>query len=199
MKIIEPSFEIITELNRDEILKHLEKCGRTCYKSEDKITQDSASKFVSNIVKRGHLAMIEFFDIQVRFVHNRGYSHEQVRHRLCSYAQESTRYCNYSGELKTILPFWSDKYKIEAYDDWNTHMRACERYYQRQIARGLSPQEARGGLPIDVKTEIVVKANLREWKQIFELRCADAAHPDMRRVMIPLREEFRKVLPEIYG
>jgi thymidylate synthase (FAD) len=200
MIITNPSFEILTEMNRDKILQHLERCGRTCYKSEDKITDDSASRFVGNLVKRSHHAMIEFFDVQVRFIHNRGFTHEMVRHRLCSFAQESTRYCDYSGELTVIQPFWYNTTGNNVHDTlWEVHIEHCELTYKSLRSNGLSPQQSRGVLPIDIKTEIVVKANLREWLHIFDLRCSEAAHPDMRRVMWPLREEFKKVLPEIYG
>jgi thymidylate synthase (FAD) len=205
MKIIDPSYEILTDINRDTVLKHLEKCGRTCYKSEDKITDDSAVKFVSNIVKRNHLAMIEFYDIQVRFIHNRGFCYEMVRHRLCSFAQESTRYCDYEGEGITVIkPYWFGdgiitKPDEETKEAWILQMRQSEMAYQFLREHDLSPQAARGVLPNDVKTEIVVKANLREWKHIFELRCASSAHPDMQKVMIPLRDEITKQLPEIYG
>ena len=200
MKIIQPSYEILTSIRREDVLKHLENCGRTCYKSEDKITDDSAGKFVEKIVKRNHLAMIEFYDVQVRFVHNRGFTHEMVRHRLCSYAQESTRYCDYSGELTVIDPWWRKNFSNDftAYLTWKVQMRQSETAYKDLREKGLSPQAARGVLPLDIKTEIVVKTNLREWKHIFELRCAEAAHPDMRRVMIPLRDEIKKQLPEIF-
>lgn len=204
MKIIEPSFEILTTIHRDAILEHLEKCGRTCYKSENKITPGSASEFVRKLVHRKHLAMIEFFDIQVRFIHNRGFTHEMVRHRLCSFAQESTRYCDYAGELTVIKPFW---FKDDEYDDidadnefeWRELIEHIELVYKKLRDNNCSPQMARGVLPIDVKTEIVVKANLREWIHIFDMRCSEAAHPDMRRVMAPLQKEFQKILPEIYG
>ena len=199
MKIIQPSYEILTDLNCDEIMKHLERCGRTCYKSENKITGISAPKFVEKIVKRKHLAMIEFYDIQVRFIHNRGFTHEMVRHRLCSFAQESTRYCDYSGGLAVIEPWWYEEQKDSNIKEaWEDHMRHAENSYNYLRMRDLSPQAARGVLPLDVKTELVVKANLREWMHIFKLRCAEAAHPDMRRVMIPLKEELERILPEIF-
>jgi thymidylate synthase (FAD) len=201
MKIIQPSFEILNKIDRDEVLKHLEKCGRTCYKSEDKITNESAPKFVKMLHDRGHHAMLEFFDLQVRFIHNRGFTHEMVRHRLVSYAQESTRYCDYSGELTVIEPWWfyDNKEDSTARIAWKDHIKSAEQTYKILREEHLSPQAARGVLPIDTKTEICVKANLREWMHIFDLRCSDAAHPDMRRIMIPLREEIRKILPEIYG
>lgn len=202
MKIIQPSYEILTLIDRNYILKHIESVARTCYKSEDKITENSASEFVSRIVKRGHHAMIEFFDIQVRFISNRGFTHEMVRHRLCSFAQESTRYVKYDGGMEVIEPYWWDNEGCKTHElqwHWESHMEDCEKEYKYLLSKGLPPQAARGVLPIDIKTEIVVKANLREWIHVFDLRCADAAHPDMRRVMLPLREEFKKELPEIYG
>jgi len=199
MKIIQPSYEILTDINRNTVLKYLERCGRTCYKSEDKITDNSAEKFVSNIVKRNHLAMIEFYDIQVRFIHNRGFTHEMVRHRLCSFAQESTRYCDYNGGGITVIrPYWFNEVNNEVQEGWYLQMQQSEMAYQFLREHDLSPQAARGVLPIDIKTEIVVKANLREWKHIFELRCAKSAHPDMCRVMVPLRDEIIKQLPEIF-
>ncbi len=198
MKIIQPSFEILNYIDREVILKHLERCGRTCYKSEEKITNESAPKFVKMLHDRAHHAMLEFFDIQVRFIHNRGFTHEMVRHRLCSFAQESTRYCDYSGELTVVEPWWFDGDQ-EKINTWKYSMEASEYSYKKLRNSGLSPQAARGVLPTDVKTEIVVKANLREWMHIFNLRCAETAHPDMRRVMIPLQKEFQKILPEIYG
>jgi thymidylate synthase (FAD) len=200
MRVIQPSYELLTPITREELLKHLEKCGRTCYKSEDKITDESAPKFIKMLRDRGHHAMLEFFDIQVRFIHNRGFTHEMVRHRLCSYAQESTRYCNYAGGLTVIEPWWKNEKSIEAYLIWEKQMKNCENSYQTLTEMySLSPQAARGVLPIDVKTEIVVKANLREWMHIFSLRCSSAAHPDMQRVMKPLQELFQIFLPEIYG
>ena len=109
MKIISPSFEILTPLDGQAILKHIELCGRVCYKSEDKITDTNAVTFVASIIKRGHEAVLEHFNITIKFICDRGVSHELVRHRLASYCQESTRYCNYSkegfgGEITVIRP-----------------------------------------------------------------------------------------------
>jgi len=143
--------------------------------------------------------MIEFYDIQVRFIHNRGFTHEMVRHRLCSFAQESTRYCDYNGGGITVIrPYWFNEVNNEVQEGWYLQMQQSEMAYQFLREHDLSPQAARGVLPIDIKTEIVVKANLREWKHIFELRCAKSAHPDMCRVMVPLRDEIIKQLPEIF-
>ena len=203
MRIIEPSYEILTPINGDEILKTIEKVARTCYKSEDKIGPGTAEKMVANLIKNGHEAMIEFFDITVKFIHNRGFTHEMVRHRLCSFAQESSRYCNYSedkfgNEITVIRPYWLDE-KPELEEQWEDACSLMEDAYLWFInEKELPPQAARGILPNDLKTEINVKANLREWRTIFKLRTAPSAHPDMRRVMIPLLEELRGKIPVIF-
>lgn len=205
MKIIEPSYEILTPINGDEILKAIEKIARTCYKSEDKIGEGTAERMAAMLIKNGHEAMIEFFDVTVKFTHNRGFTHEMVRHRLCSFAQESTRYCNYSddkfgNEITVIRPYWmrQEGHQARAIGDWKEAMDRIQITYFALINSGLQPQAARGVLPNDLKTEINVKANLREWRAIFKLRCAPAAHPDMRRVMIPLLQELKNRVPIIF-
>jgi len=203
MKIIEPSFEILTPIDGPEVLRNLESIARTCYKSEEKIEEGSAERMVKMLIKNGHEAMIEFFDITVRFVHNRGFSHEMVRHRLCSFAQESTRYCNYSAdkfgnEITVIKPYWLIDRQDIVEVLWLDAMNKAERVYFELLSCDMRPQDARGVLPNDLKTEINVKANLREWRQIFKLRCAPAAHPDMRRVMIPLLRELKEEIPVIF-
>ena len=203
MRIIEPSYEILTPINGNEVLRTLEKVARTCYKSEEKIGEGTAEKMVANLIKNGHDAMIEFFDITVKFIHNRGFTHEMVRHRLCSFAQESTRFCNYSGdkfgnEITVISPYWLEE-RPELEEQWEDACSLMEDAYLWFInEKNLPAQAARGVLPNDLKTEINVKANLREWRAIFKLRCAPAAHPDMRRVMIPLLQELKNRIPIIF-
>ncbi len=202
MKIIKPSYEIMTPINREAILKNIELAGRTCYKSEDKITEDSASKFVRMLVKNGHEAMIEHQAITVKFVCDRGVSHEIVRHRIASFAQESTRYCNYSNdkfgsEITVIEPFFFDK-DSEEYKVWWACCATAEVDYLRLLRLGRSPQEARSVLPNSLKTEIVVTMNVREWRHFFKLRCASTAHPQMRELAIPLFEEMKELLPELF-
>lgn len=217
MKLIKPSYEIMTTIDREEILKHIEKCGRTCYKSEDKITEDSASKFVQMVVRSGHESVIEHYSITVKFICDRGVSHELVRHRIASYSQESTRYCNYSkdkfdNQLIFIIPCWFKDIKEGEYlqtnfigntfnsleNSWVFQRLVNELEYNKLIDAGWKPQQARSILPNSLKTEIVMTANLREWKWVFFKRCALDAHPQMRELMIPLRDEFIKLLPEIY-
>lgn len=206
MKLIEPSYEILTFINHEEILKTIEKVARTCYKSENNISEDtsSAERMISMLVLNGHEAMIEFQDIIVKFTSNRGFSHEMVRHRLCSFAQESTRYCNYSNDkfdnqITFIRPYWFGKGFLKQEGAWDDQMREVEDLYFSFVSAGLKPQDARGVLPNDLKTEINVKANIREWRTIFKLRTAVAAHPDMRRLMIPLLKEFKSRLPILFN
>ena len=201
MRIIEPSFEIMP-VNGEEILKNIERAGRTCYKSEDKITADSARKFVAGIVKSGHESVIEHEKITVRIICDRGVTHEIVRHRIASYSQESTRYCNYSAdkfgnELTFIRPFYwnDDPVKMNV---WMSHMKLTEIAYMHLIKIGASPQEARAILPNSLKTEIVVTMNIREWRHFFKVRCSPAAHPQMREVAIPILKKFQEIIPVVF-
>ena len=201
MRIIEPSFEIMP-VNGEEILKNIERAGRTCYKSEDKITADSARKFVAGIVKSGHESVIEHEKITVRIICDRGVTHEIVRHRIASYSQESTRYCNYSAdkfgnELTFIRPFyWNDE--PEKMGVWMKAMARIEQVYMQLIQMGATPQEARAILPNSLKTEIVVTMNIREWRHFFKVRCSPAAHPQMREVAIPILKRFQEIIPVVF-
>lgn len=199
-KIIEPSFEILTPIDGEQILKHIELCGRVCYKSENLITEDSAKQFVEKIKQRDHQSVLEHFSITVKFITDRGISHEIVRHRLASFSQESSRYCAYNKdkfghEITVIRPsnLNDDQYKL-----WKTAIEDAELMYFQLLNNGSTPEIARSVLPTCTKTELIVTANLREWKHIFEMRCSEAAHPDVRKIMIPLREEFRKRIPVIF-
>ena len=210
MKFIKPHYEILTPINGVEILKNIEKVARTCYKSEDKISRDdsSARKLVQMLINREHEAMIEFYDIIVKFVVDRGVSHEIVRHRIASYAQESTRYVNYSRdrfgkEITLITPvFWNNCLENDV--DCKKHalleeaLLKVEETYMKLIELGASPQEARYILPNGTKTEINVKFNLREWRHFFKMRCSKAAHPQMREVVTPLLREFQEKIPIIF-
>ena len=202
MRIINPGFEILTPVDADAILKHIELCGRTCYKSEKKISEESCRAFVQGIIKRGHEAVLEHFNITVRFICDRGVSHEIVRHRLASYCQESTRYCNYakddfSSEITVIDPLYLD-FGTDAYNVWKESCEAAEAAYFNLLNWGCSPQEARAVLPNSLKTEVVMTANLREWRHFFKLRCAPAAHPQMREITIPLCKTLQKKLPVVF-
>jgi len=199
MKVIKAGYEILTKLDREEILKSIEIAGRTCYKSEDRITEDSASKFVEMVCKRQHLSVIEHKSMTVRFIVDRGVSHELVRHRISSFSQESTRYVNYKGEMEFIEPsFWGEIGEMSQ-GAWLVSMEDSERRYRNMIKFGCKPEQARSVLPNSLKTEIVMTANFRQWKEVFKQRCSPEAHPQMREVMLPLRKEMQKILPEIFG
>lgn len=203
MKIIEPSFKIESKFNGDDLLKFLENVGRTCYKSEDKITESSSSKFINSIIKNGHESVLEHFNITVRIICDRGVSHEIVRHRIASYSQESTRYCNYynnkfGNEITVIKPYyWKDdeiKYKI-----WIETMKMIETNYIKLIELGAKPEEARSILPNSLKTEIVVTMNLREWRHFLKLRTSVKSHPQMREVSVPILNTFKDAIPIIFN
>lgn len=202
MRIIKPGFEILTDLSPEAVLKHIELCGRTCYKSEKKITDESCRAFVQSIIRRGHEAVLEHFNITVKFICDRGVSHEIVRHRLASYCQESTRYCNYAkddfnSEITVIEPFYLAPDTF-GYEEWKRACEVSEDAYFKLLEWGCSPQEARAVLPNSLKTEVVMTANLREWRHFFKLRCAGAAHPQMREIATPLLADMQKKLPVLF-
>lgn len=209
MKIIKAKAEILqpTETPEaiDAIYRNIEIAGRTCYKSEDKITSESSRKFVSSLIKHGHEAMIEHASMTVRFTVDRGVSHEIVRHRIASFAQESTRYCNYSqdkfgNELTFIKPcFWNEGDAL--YDAWLNAMSSAELFYLHMIDNGATPEQARSVLPNSIKTEIVVTMNMREWRHFFKLRAAGTTgkpHPQMVEVALPLLKKCQELTPELF-
>lgn len=212
MKIIKPSYEILTPISDGGIkeLQHIEKIGRVCYKSENRITDDgeSAKKFVKMLISNGHEAMIEHSSLSVKFVVDRGVSHELVRHRIASFAQESTRYCNYSkdkfgNEITVILPCFFDTgmgvlSNSLVYQEWKFACECAEERYFNLLKMGATPQQARTVLPNSLKTEITITANYREWRNFFKLRTAEAAHPQMREVAIPLLKELKTLIPIIF-
>ncbi len=202
MKEIRSSFEIMDDIDGAKILQKLERCGRVCYKSEDKITEGSAEKFIGMILKSGHESVLEHEKLTVKFICDRGVTHEIVRHRIASYSQESTRYCNYSkdkfgNELTFIRPcFWADD--SEEYAVWKQAMEDIEKTYVKLISLGAKPEEARSILPNSLKTEIVCTMNLREWRHFFRLRTAERAHPQIREISVALLDELKKRIPVIF-
>lgn len=214
MKIIKPKFQIITPIDPQQILKTVEAVGRTCYKSEDKITDDSCEKFVAGIIKRGHEAVIEHYNITVRLTNDRGVSHEEVRHRIASYAQESTRYCNYSqdkfGNEITYIDLRGgmnldpkvsglDSETVAAiYAEWIAACEDAEKHYFKMLELGATPQIARSVLNNSTKTEICITMNMREWRHFFKLRTPASAHPQMREIAIPLLKAFKEKIPVFF-
>ena len=202
MRVISPGHEIVFMPAKEEILRLLELAGRTCYKSEDKMTEDSAAGFVGRIVRSGHESVIEHANFTIRFIVDRGVSHELVRHRLAAYSQESTRYANYSQErfgreITVIKPcFWEEG--SPEYEVWEKAMVQAEEAYMQLLDQGASPQQARAVLPNSLKTEVVMTANLREWRHVFRLRCQKAAHPQIREVMLGLLADVSTRIPVLF-
>jgi thymidylate synthase (FAD) len=208
MQIVEPSYKIEYPTSADEVLqdlKRVERIARTCYKSENKIDVNTYALMIDRLRDKGHHAMLEHAIISVRFVCDRGVSHELVRHRLASFAQESTRYCNYAGKgIQVICPPEIKKFKDEdllynPFNLWFECMEKIEETYDYMVRiNELAPHIARSVLPTCVKTEIIVTANYREWRHIFQLRTPVTAHPQMRQLMIPLLVELKTKIPVIF-
>lgn len=214
MKVINASYVIESEINGQEILKQIEKVARTCYKSEDKTTEDSAERMIRSLIKSGHESTIEHASITVRFICDRGVSHEIVRHRIASYGQESTRYCNYSqgkydNEISVIdiakgieLDTKMKSLDVETINlilrEWYQACEDAQHHYMKMLELDCTPQIARSVLPNSLKTELVVTMNMREWRHFFKLRTDIAAHPQMREVAIPLLKELKSKVPVIF-
>ena len=222
MKIIEPSVELMRDFDGAEVMKFIERCGRTCYQSEKNITADSAEKFVRNLIKRGHESVLEHFSATFKIICDRGVMAELTRHRLASFSVESTRFNNYAsekfdGELTFIKPcFWKETDTLQAalarmngisniplqnspfYDAWKTQLDMIELLYIKMLEEGATPEQARAILPNSLKTEIVMTANLREWRTILKLRTAKDAHPQMRQVANMILAILKEKLPVIF-
>ena len=200
MRIVDSGFVIETPLDRlgMPMLKAIEAAGRTCYKSETEVTDNSVLEFVKKIIKNGHHSVLEHECISVRFICDRGVTHEMVRHRIASYSQESTRFCNYAtGRFGNQVTYVTPTFKLDA-DDLQL-LEAIEKHYIKCIEHGRTAQEARYFLPNGLKTEIVMTCNLREWRHFFTLRAAsNKAHPQMRASAIPLLEAFKSLIPVVF-
>lgn len=202
VKIIEPSVEILTPLNGMDILKHLELCARNCYKSEDKITEESAPKMVRKLIEMGHEAMIEHFSISLKLVADTGVLKDISRHRLVSFAVESTRYCLYAkskfgNEISVMKPSHIREGSPE-YAVWLQCMQDIEKAYLAMAALGCKADACRMVLPHSTKAEIIMTANLREWRHVLKLRTAAAAHPTVQEVMKMVLKSFKEYVPVVF-
>lgn len=209
-KFISSSWVFEEVINPRKIINTIERAGRTCYKSEHNISDGSAERFIKNIIKRGHESVLEHEKITVRIICDRGVSHELVRHRIASYSQESSRYCNYSNdrfgnEITFIVPVGLELGNLDIEDKtdwrivWENAMNNAEESYLHLIRLGAKPDLARGVLPTDVKTEIVVTMNLREWRHFFKLRTVQAAHPNIRYIARDMLKSFKTLLPCVFS
>jgi thymidylate synthase (FAD) len=196
VEIVKPSVSFINQLDSKEIYKTIEKCGRIAYQSQDKTTENSDIKFIKSLISRGHGSVLEHVYISIKIVCDRGVTHELVRHRLASYTQESTRYCNYSKlGLKAIKPMCQT---IEGELIWDAALKAAEEYYNDMIKAGETPEIARSILPAGVKSEIVATMNIRQWRHVLNQRLSKNAHPQIREIMLMLKEIFIKELPILF-
>jgi len=222
MKSINASYRIILPMSIEDMLKHIERCGRLCYKSEGNITGNSWQTWATNKMNAGHYSVLEHTGFTVIFTNDRGVTHEEVRHRLASYSQESTRYCNYSNDKfgnsikvisidrgigldKKMQRAWesgelTDKDIDSILAEWECAMWDAEKHYFNMLKLGATPQIARSVLPNSVSADIAVTANIREWlTSILPLRTSDGAHPQMREIMIPLTLDLQKICPQLFG
>jgi thymidylate synthase (FAD) len=221
MKLVKQSFRFVRTPNGEDILRIIEEAGRICYKTEDKITENSARAFVKRALDMGHHSIIEHPIVSVIAVTDRGVTHEIVRHRLASYSQESTRYCNYSDdkfdkEITYILPVWfydikrirekartilldeDEIIKLSAYFIWETSCEQIEKDYFSLLDRKQSAQQARDVLNNSLKTEIMMTYNMREWRHFFSLRCSPKAHPQMRHLTLMMLDKFKDMIPVLF-
>lgn len=203
MKVIQQSYEILTDLSNpiETILKPIERAGRICYRSENNITDDSCLTFCKNILNRGHEAVIEHSQLSVKFIVDRAIANELVRHRIASYCQESTRYVNYSKdkfgkEIKVIS--LNDYLDSDSYRVWYDSCMFAEHEYFALLEKGVKPEIARNVLPLSIATEIIMTANIREWRSVMKLRTNSRAHPQMRSIMRKLLDEFKSKIPILF-
>ena len=209
MITVNPSVEFIDAPDYETVLKKIERIGRVCYKSEDKIGEDTAEGFIRGIIKRGHESVIEHQSITVKVICDRGVTHEIVRHRIASYSQESTRYCNYASEkhgshITVVDPCTGFGWDLNNENDeakylvWWKAMADADGHYQDLLKLGAKPEEARSVLPNSLKTELVMTMNLREWRHFIRLRGSRAAHPQIAEITAQIREEFIKRYPVFF-
>lgn len=210
MILVKPDFRFYNFPLYSTVLSVIESAGRTCYKSEGDDTIEGSEKFIRKIIEMGHHSVLEHFNLTAKLIVDRGVSHELVRHRLASYSQESTRYCNYKGGVTFVIPPWISLVPMEynefpyltmmnrAETHWLKTMYEAEISYKVLLQDGWSPQQARSVLPNSLKTEIVITANIREWRHILTLRTSKAAHPQMREIMDMVLEHLKGYLPVFF-
>lgn len=202
MKIIKPSVEILTPINGEEVLNLIETIARTCYQSQP---LDKSHKLVKSLINSKHFAMLEHYNISVKFITDRGVSHEIVRHRLASFAQESTRYCNYAkdkfgNEISVVKPSKLVEGTFE-YIVWEKQCEQAEKAYFKLINNGVKPETARNVLPTSLKTAIVMTANIREWRYFLNLRAIGITgkpHPDMQVLAVDLLNQLKSKVPILF-
>lgn len=178
------------------MLKTIEYAGRTCYKSHDKITDASAERFCRKLINNKHESVLEHGTITIRIYTNRAIANELERHRIASYSQESTRYCRYDSNIKFVIPETENE---QALNIWRTSCTNAETTYKALLLSGVKPEIARDVLPLSLGTEVVISANVREWRNILKQRTDRGAHPQIRVLMFSILEEFIKRWPVLFS
>ena len=203
MKIIEPSVKLMRDFDGEEIMKFIEQCGRTCYQSEARITENSAETFIRNIIRNGHESVLEHFSCTFEIICDRGVMAELTRHRICSFSVESTRFCDYQSnakfgsELTFIKPcFWEED--SLPYKSWQSAAKYAEEIYLGYREIGNPPEQARSILPNSLKTQVIMTANLREWRTVLKLRTSKRAHPQMRQIALMILDVLKEKLPVVF-
>ena len=180
-----------------DALRRIEYAGRNCYRSQDKITEDSAPKFVRSLIKRGHLSPLEFADMSVALTTSRDVMAELTRHRLASFCIESQRFVSMKGDITFIQPiFYRCGDKIAEF--WRQCMLGAEESYRFLLENGQKPEDARKVLPNSTATHIVMKANLREWRHIFTMRLGKGVYPEMRALMTLIYRQAQETIPVVF-
>ena len=201
MRIVEPWIKV-EKFDGVKIMKRIERACRTCYRSEDKISEDSYKNLLTNCLNRGHESVLEHEKITVRIYSDIGSYKDLTRHRFASFSVESTRYCSYNkdkygNEIAIIDPVYiEDK---EVYATWKNAMEEMEKSYMKMKELGATTDMCREILPHSTAAEYTMTANIREWKHILELRTTNHVHPAIRQILIPLLLLFKEQMPEIFG
>ena len=201
MKIVKPVVEI-EKVDYNKIMKNLERACRTCYRSENNITEESYKTLLKNCINRGHESILEHEKITIRMICDVGVYKDLTRHRIASFSIESTRYCNYGkdkfeNEIKFIEPVNIDE-NTEIYEEWKTACSEIEKHYLKMASLGATPDQMRMILPHSTAAQVTMTANIREWKHILALRANAHAHPAVEQVMIPILIHFKEKMPEIF-
>ena len=201
MKIIEPKI-YVEDYDGIKIMKRLERACRTCYKSENLITEDSYKHLLTNCLNRGHESILEHEKISIRMICDIGVYKDLTRHRFASFSIESTRYCNYGkdkfdNEIKFIKPVHIEE-GTENYKIWEDTMKYIEKQYMEMGEAKATPDQMRMLLPHSTAAEVCMTANIREWRHILSLRCSKMTHPAVRQLLIPLLLKFKKDMPELF-
>lgn len=201
MRLVEPWIKV-ENFDGVKIMKRIERACRTCYRSEDKISEESYKNLLTNCLNRGHESVLEHEKITVRIYSDIGTYKDLTRHRFASFSVESTRYCSYNkdkygNEIAVVNPvYMEDK---EVFETWKKAIENMEKAYMKMKELGASTDMCREVLPHSTAAEYTMTANIREWKHILELRTTNHVHPAIRQVLIPLLLLFKEQMPEIFG